>query len=149
MRFYRLSLFVLILVLAGCKESSFELAEESRLPAWFEVPAGMSRSDVSVTMSYYVRPSGRKAVFVLRDINNRTLEKLTGEQQGVEPIKLKQHKEGYPTNRPLYEIITVDGKTDIIEHRVRGPVFHMLNNPDVWEELMNNRDQTPIKKAVH
>ena len=131
----RYLLFVLFILLAGCKESSFDLSDESRLPIWFEVPAGMTRTDLSVTINYYVRPSGRKAVLILRDKNNRILEKVTGVQQGMEPLKLKQPKEGYPRNRPIYEIITIDGKTDIVEHRVRGPVFHMADDPLVWEEL--------------
>ena len=128
-------LIIIVILLTGCKESSFELSDKSRLPLWFEVPAGMTRAELSVTINYYVRPSGRKAVLILRDKNNRILEKVTGVQQGMEPIKLKQTKAGYPRNRPLYEIITINGKTDIIEHRVRGPVFHMADDPFVWEEL--------------
>lgn len=45
----------------GCKyfpESAFELVNESRLPKWFNLPPGLARSDVSVTMKYYVKPWG-------------------------------------------------------------------------------------------
>lgn len=132
---YNLTLFVLVIVLTGCKESSFELSKESRLPLWFEVPAGMARTDLRVTMDYYIRPGGRKAVFTLRDRNNQVLDKVTGIQQGMEPIKLKNQTEKYTKNRPLYEIITVDGIMDIIEHRARGPFFHMADNPNIMEEL--------------
>lgn len=135
MRINKVLAFVIIFALAGCKESSFELSEDSRLPVWFDVPTELSRSDVGVTLNYYIRPSGRKAVFILRDGNNRVLDKVTGVQQGVEPIKLKQQKKGYPRNRPLYEVVTIEGKTDIVEHRVRGPVFHMADDPNVWKEL--------------
>ena len=135
MRINKILIFVIIFSLSGCKESSFDMSDDSRLPVWFDVPTGMSRSDVEVTLNYYVRPSGRKAVFILRDRNNRVLGKVTGVQQGMEPINLKQQKEGYPRNRPLYEIVTIEGKTDIIEHRVRGPVFHMADDPSVWKEL--------------
>jgi hypothetical protein len=82
-----------------------------------------------------VHPGVREAVFILRDRNNRVLDKVSGVQQGMEPIRLKKQPEGYPKNRPLYEIITANGKTEIIEHRVRGPVFHMADDPIIWKEL--------------
>jgi len=100
----------------------------------------MSRSDVGVTLSYYVRPGVREAVLILRGENKRVLDKVTAVQQGMEPIRLKMQPEGSPKNRPLYEIITFSGKTDIIEHRVRGPVFHMADDPVIWEELGVKRE---------
>ena len=131
----RVSIFFLFILMVGCKESSFELSGESRLPKWFEIPAEMTRNEFRVTMDYYIGPSGRKAVFKLRDRSNRILQKVTGRQQGLHPIKLKGDSEGFPRGRPLYEIITVDGKTEIIEHRVRGPIFHITDDPSVWKEL--------------
>ena len=135
MRILCLTLFSFIVIINGCKESSFELSEESRLPAWFEVPVGMTRTDLKVSMDYYIRPSGRKAVFKLRDKNNRVLHKLIGVPRGLEPLKPKNQPVGSPRNRPFYEIITIDGITDIIEHRVRGPVFHTTDDPAIWKEL--------------
>ena len=136
MRILKLVLFVFLVTIIGCKESSFELSEESRLPTWFEVPAGMTRAELGVTMDYYIRPSGRKAIFKLRDKkNNRVLDKVIGMQQGLGPIELEDQPEGFPRNRPLYEVITIDGETDIIAQLTRGPVFHMTDDPAVWKEL--------------
>jgi hypothetical protein len=135
MHFLKLVLFVFFVTILGCKESSFELSEESRLPAWFEVPDGMTRTELGVTLDYYIGSEGRKAVFKLKDENNRVLQKATGIQLGLEPKKLKNQPEGFPARRPLYEVITVDGKTDIVEHRVRGPVFHMTDDASIWKEF--------------
>jgi hypothetical protein len=52
-------------------ESTFLLASESRLPKWITLPPGLTRSDVSITMSYFAWPS---AGFVLQDAKGQTLE---------------------------------------------------------------------------
>jgi hypothetical protein len=53
-----LLLFVALAISAsaivGCEyfpESTFELASESRLPKWIALPPGLTRADVSITMS--------------------------------------------------------------------------------------------------
>jgi hypothetical protein len=136
MKTIRIIVVTLFIFLFGCKESSFELSDESRLPIWFDIPDGMTRDSLVVRMDYYVRSDGRKAVFKMSDKNNNVLREITGIQQGMGPIKLELNSRNeYPEGRPLYEIVTVDGKTDIVEHRVRGPVFHMTDDPAVWSEL--------------
>ena len=60
----------------GCRyfpESEFELAPESRLPRWFTLPKGISRSDVTVTMYTYIDSSDRSSTFWLLDKNGNTL----------------------------------------------------------------------------
>lgn len=45
------------LILEGCglfPESSFSLANESRLPKWLSLPPNQERSSVTVTMDYYI-----------------------------------------------------------------------------------------------
>src|SRR5260370_28279158 len=37
-------------------ESTFQLASESRLPKWITLPPGLTRSDVSIKMSYFTWP---------------------------------------------------------------------------------------------
>lgn len=120
----------------GCVESSFNLAKDSRLPKWFEMPKGLSRSEVSVTMDYYIMPGGRKATFKLYKIDDYfSLKTITGEQAGLYPIELKNSQTGYPNGYPSYEVITVDGVTDIVEHRKMEPIFYMVDDPAIWKEL--------------
>src|SRR5437870_2236714 len=127
------------LCLLGCEsfpESSFQLARESRLPKWFALPSGLSRSDVSVTMNYYLKSTGRDATFILRDVKkNRRLAEVDGIQKGLEPLKLKNPPPGFPPGSPAYEIITVNGITEIIEHRRAEPFFYITDDPAMWSEL--------------
>src|SRR5580700_10593852 len=97
-------------------ESTFELASESRLPKFVTLPPGLTRADVSLKMSYYVKPWGRSATFILRN-GGRILAKVNGKQKGLEPLLLKNPPEGFPHGYPSYEVITANGITDIIEHR--------------------------------
>src|SRR5580692_793735 len=96
----------------GCEwfpESTFELASESRLPKWIVLPPGLTRADVSITMSYYNKPWGWDTTFILKDAKGQVLTKVYGQDKHPPP--------GFPPDYPGYEIITVNGITDIIEHR--------------------------------
>jgi hypothetical protein len=80
--------------LLGCgffAESSFDLSPESRLPKWFTLPPGISRSDVSVTMAYYIDSSGRTATFTLSSPKRMfTIAQANGKVRGLEPLKLRK-----------------------------------------------------------
>jgi len=133
------------LSLLGCDyfpESSFELARESRLPKWFTLPLGLARSDVTVTMNYYVNPSGRTSIFIFRDAKKRKLTEVNGTQKGLEPLRLKNPRPGFPPGYPAYEIVTVNGVTEIIEHRRMEPIFYVADDPAVWAELNIPRQTT-------
>jgi hypothetical protein len=116
-------------------ESTFELASESRLPKWITLPPGLTRADVSITMSYYIKPWGRRATFLLRDKKGQVLTKVTAKMRGSEPLQLKHPPPGFPPGSPAYEVITANGITDIVEHRKMEPIFYMTDNPAVWKEL--------------
>lgn len=125
-------------------ESSFNLAQDSRLPLWFNIPTGLTRADIKVTMGYYIDvPFGRVAVFKLLDKNDKLIAKAKGKQEGNSPIILKNQKPGFPQGYPSYEIITVKDNTDIIEHRKMEPIFYVTDDPVVWAELgvSQNRKQ--------
>jgi hypothetical protein len=133
-------LWLLILLLTslfgiGCSEANFDLAPESRLPKWFKLPAGLSRSDVTVTMDYYIPPWGRIAVFTMYDKKGHKIAKVTGKQKGDSPNEIKNRPLGFPSGYPSYEIITVDSVTDIIEHRKMEPIFYVTDDSNVWKEL--------------
>jgi hypothetical protein len=108
-------------------ESTFELAGESRLPKWIVLPPGLTRADVSITMSYYNKPWGWDTTFVLKDAKGQVLTKVYGQDKHPPP--------GFPPGYPGYEIITVNGITDIIEHRKMEPIFYVTDDPAVWKEL--------------
>jgi hypothetical protein len=116
-------------------ESTFELASESRLPKWITLPPGLARSEVSVTMSYYVKPWGCSATFILKDTKGKTLTKVDAKVQGLEPLQLKNPPSGFPPGHPSYELITSNRMIEIIEHRKMEPIFYVTDDPAVWKEL--------------
>jgi hypothetical protein len=135
-------LFFVALTIAGsaigCEwfpESTFEIASESRLPKWISLPPGLVRADVSITMSYYVKPWGRSATFMLKEKNGQILTKANAKVKGSQPLYLKHPPLGFPPGYPSYEVITLNGITEIIEHRKMEPIFYITDDPAVWKEL--------------
>jgi hypothetical protein len=127
-----LCLFIGILAACGAfPEATFSLSPESRLPRWFKVPTGMSRRDVNVGMSYYVTPSGRTARFDLYDSQRNSVAEASGTLRGLEPLRIGSAKSGYPS----YEVITVHGIVEIIEHRRMDDVFYVTDDEGVRKEL--------------
>ena len=139
-RFYRSVLFCLLFAsLAGCLEASFELAPGSRLPKWLDAPEGVARSDLKVTMDYYSNFSGGEYVFKFYDKNKFIkLQKIslsTEEQPAIRTRELKEPPVGFPKGYPAYNVVTVNGITDIVERRKMEPVFYMADDPVIWKEL--------------
>ena len=105
------------------------------MPKWITLPPGLTRADVSITMNYYVKPWGSSATFILKDTKGQVLEKVDGKVKGLEPFHLKHSPPGSAPGYPSYELITVNGITDIIEHRKLEPIFYITDDPAVWKEL--------------
>ena len=138
--FMRGVLALAFLFTVGCgffPEASFSLASESRLPKWFKQLPGQTRANATVTMDYYVSSSGRTATFTLRD-SSGTTTKVTGKLRTVEPLQRMEKQSGFPAGYPVYEIIAVGGKTEIIEHRKMEPVFYVTDDPAVWAEFSSH-----------
>jgi hypothetical protein len=86
-------------------------------------------------MIYYVKPWGRSATFILRDKKEKILAKVDGKEKGLEPLHLKNSPNGIHPGYPAYEVITVNGITEIIEHRKAEPIFYVIDDPAVRKEL--------------
>ncbi len=87
-------------------------------------------------MSYYVNPWGRDATFILRDKKEQKLAKVKGKVKGLEPLQLKSPPKGFDPGYPAYEVITVNGMAEIIEHRKMEPIFYVTDDPAVRKELL-------------
>jgi len=125
-------------------ESIFQLAPESRLPRWFTLPRNVSRSDVTVTLAYYIQWR-RVAVFTLWDAHGTKLDEIEGRQRGLEPIqslqarcsdRRRERRAGESNPCADYEVITARGVTEIIEHKIFGPVFHISDDPAIRKWLI-------------
>lgn len=131
--------WLLAYAVIGCKyfpESTFNLATDSRLPKWVKLPPGLKRADVSMTMSYYIKPWGSSATFVLHDIKQQVITSTDGKVKCQEPFQLKTYPEGSGSEYPSYEAATVNGVTEIIEHKKMEPVFYIVDDPAVWKQYL-------------
>ena len=138
----RVALGLLVLTAAchpvrGCAESQFELAPESRLPKWFALPAGFERADVTVTLSYYgpLVGSTRTATVTFRGAKGKTLSEVVANVRGREPLTLEPHSDTGPIPYPSYEVLTVAGINEVIEHRRMEPIFYITDDPNVRRKL--------------
>ncbi len=139
MLFQRIKWFLLIgisipivffLYLEFLPESTFNLANDSRLPKWVTLTPGSSRADVSLTMSYYIG----FAQFILRDKNEHILKQKFGRTRCTVPFKPETPPQGFPPGYPAYEAITVNGITEIIEHKKMEAIFYLTYDPAVWKQ---------------
>jgi hypothetical protein len=131
---FRIISLSLVILIVGCSEADFYLSPDSRLPKWFDVPEGKKRENYTVKLSYYIYTSGREATLKFKEKGAwLATKKIVVKMRGLEPITLNDSS----SNRyPSYEIITGNEITDIIEHRDRNNIFHMVDSPAVWEELL-------------
>ena len=130
---------VLCTTMVGCKyfpEATFQLAKDSRVPRWFKLPPGLSRRDVSVTMSYYIDPQGREATFVLSDQRQHILAKVNGKLQSAEPLHLNSSPQSVATDYPSFEVVTANGVTEIIEHKKMEPTFYITDDPAIRRKVV-------------
>jgi hypothetical protein len=119
----------------GCAESRFDLAPESRLPKWFTLPPRHDRADVTVKMTYYIAFfGGSTATFVLFDRDGRKIAEVEG-SIGSAPLALTPIPPSGPLPYPLYQIATINGISELIEHRRREPVFVISDDADVKRQL--------------
>lgn len=120
----------LAMALGGClAEANFDLAAESPLPGWFALPEGESRADYRMTMDCYVYPGRRVAVFKLYKIGwPFWISRVEGTLH--EPVVVDEH-----TTYPGYEVVTVDGITEIIEQRRPDATIYINDDPVVRREI--------------
>ena len=135
---WSLVLAILCFATAACglfPESIFALSDASRLPKWFSLDAGPPRSQVTVEMSYYISPFGRPATFVMKRKDGSIIAKSNAKVRDDHPIYL-----GPPTSDPLrqyprYEVVTVNGISEAIEHRAMEPIFYVSDDTVVLNQL--------------
>ena len=122
--------------LAGCVESNFTLASESKLPKSTILPPGLTRKDVSVTLALYAPLRGPDAKFVIRDRKGKKLAEVKGKTQG-------------PATSKYLPIVSDEGDTEIIElqpYREHAnmeqngravALFYVIDDPAIANELLD------------
>ena len=130
--------FILIfftLTLSGCLESSFVLSPDSRIPKWFDMPVGKSRSELKVTADYHSTFDGGEGIFKLYDNSHFfCIQKVTASTKDgnwPQSVQLQSSQEGYPR----YKVVSINGITDVIELRKMEPIFYVTDDPAILKEL--------------
>jgi hypothetical protein len=133
--------------LTGCVESSFNLAAESRLPRGVAIPPGVTRADVFVTLDYI---GISQAKFTLRDKTGKKLATVHGKTKGG-PIYLKTTPQGSDPGSPGYQLVVINGVTEIMECRPyrahqnmeqNGRIvalFYVVDDPAITKEVLAGR----------
>jgi len=131
-------------VMSGCIESSFNLATESKLPQGVTIPSGVTRADVTVTLDFY---TGGLANFTVRDRTGKKLTTVVGRTKG-NPIYLKTTPKGPDPTSPSYELVVINGVTEILECRPyeanenmeqNGEIvalFYVIDDPAIRKEFL-------------
>ena len=87
-------------IVKGCQyfpESSFTLANESRLPKYFQLTPGFRRATVSITTNYYITFwGGKSATFLMQDSKKQTIRRVVGKAKCAAPFQLTNHPKGLP-----------------------------------------------------
>ena len=116
-------------LLTGCLESSFQLADESRLPVWIKLPPGLKRQDVSLTLNYYTNPFGATARFILKNRRGGVLEEVSGTDKPINGA----------SEYPGFVLIKVNGVSEIIEHRKMEPIFYVSDDASIRNKVSHER----------
>ena len=106
------------------------------MPRWFTLPSGVQRDSVNVTLVYYTAPlSGPPvATVTLRGSGGQTLSEVVATLRG-DPQSLQPDSGSGRIPYPMYEVLTADGVTEVIEHRRMEPIFYITDDPEVRRRL--------------
>jgi hypothetical protein len=127
----------------GCIESTFNLASESRLPQGVTIPPGLTRADVIITLDFYTLG---QAKFTVRNKAGKKLTTSTGKTAG-NPIDLKTTPPGADPRIEGYELVVIDGVTEIIGCRPYRDHENMVQNGRIVA-LFYVMDDPAIREAV-
>jgi hypothetical protein len=100
------------------------------------LPPGLTRADVSVTLNYYTARPGGDAEFIMKDNRGKTLAEINGKVENLYPLQLKNPPHGFDPGYPSYEVVVVNGITEIMEQRKMEPIFYVVDDPAVREEIL-------------
>jgi hypothetical protein len=128
--------------LLGCAEGYFNLAPDSRLPRWFTLPEGLTRNKVTLNETEY----GDHSVFTLYEgtgyppsgpLWGHKFAQVSAVRQGAISLSEKTNAYGgFDGNPyPLYEVMTVNGITEVLEYKRMEPVFYISDDSEIRARL--------------
>lgn len=127
-------------VVFGCTLNGFvssegQLSPYERLPRWVSLPPGYSTKDVTVTVTFYSRPTpinSQPAQVVVRgpDAKHRVLMDMTGSYRWHPITEEEARARGDHRFYPKYIIVTIAGASEVIEQRAYDRFLHILDISD-------------------
>jgi len=87
-------------------------------------------------LNYYTKPFGDDAKFILKDRKGKKLAEINGKVKNLYPLHLKNPPQGFDPGYPAYEVVVVNGITEIMEHRKPEPIFYVTDDPAVRKEIL-------------
>ncbi|MEO6968518.1 MAG: hypothetical protein ABI132_08750 [Rhodanobacteraceae bacterium] len=86
-------------------------------------------------MDYHTYPdrNGNNTRFFVRSGKGGKTIEMRGRVRDLEPLVMKNAHDEIGGPYPAYSVITVNGVTDVVEHRHMEPVFYMTDDPAVWK----------------
>lgn len=124
-----------------CPESNFQIAPNSRLPKWFNVPPGYVRKDLTVEIHYYVPPppfkQNFKALLLGPPPDYRKLDKKIGYARLHPTMDQKKNEFGgfHPDAYPIIGIDTINGIAEIIVQRKPEPFLYVSDDPKLRKAI--------------
>jgi hypothetical protein len=87
---------------------------------------------VTVKLTYYAGlAGGGTATFSLRGPDDRELAEVEGPVRDALPQTLLAAPKRGPIPYPLYEVVVINGITEVIEHREKGALFYVTDDVNV------------------
>lgn len=120
-------LWPFLFALCACEVNTFPLAAESRLPIWFQLPAGRARSDVSVTISF-IQP-GERVELVVQDKSGKELGHVTATFEWHPETKERMKTYGGLEGHRRLMILRSGGSTEIFEQGDFGQPLYINDDP--------------------
>lgn len=127
------------LVLISCAESRFELADESPLPHYFQIPDSTKRSDYRVEYLLY---RDRAEMILFLASNDKKLAELSGTSTTHPLSKKSTEANAYPS----FTIFDFNGETEVLEQRKADDIIYVVHENDIIAhyDSINNIKQESV-----
>ena len=110
----------------GCMESHFQLAADSRLPKWVDLPTNLKREDATIDLEYWGGPLGGSVTVKVNDKAGKQFLSLTGNLEGGWGLG-----EASSGDRSVFYKVTINGVSELVEHRPSKAGFYITDDPDL------------------
>jgi len=120
----------------GFLESEFTLSPDSKLPTWFsDLPKNNKRENITIYLKYYTPIFNVNDTVIIVKDGWQTLYEETGMREHHPKYWAWAQKDWPQRSHPSYVNITINGKTEIIEHKKMEPFFYISNEEAIKQTL--------------